>query len=698
MVCIIDDREDVWNHVPNLIHVKPYRFFQGTADINAPPGLDKTEGDDKPMIHRVRRVSQSSIDSKKDQDIEMKDNAKETKTEQPKTVENVAQEEIKEEKMDCEMEVKESGETEVESQSGNEIKNNPDSDMKNDVKDEKYEQTKIEENVTKEQIQEEKMDCKIEVKDMFESEVVSGDTASQSLIETSNKETEKQSVDEQVKMETDISERNNGQSAKKEESALAITNGDAVVDNDKDPTKEREKTDDNINKTVAESYKQESGEKVTETSSTVKDDTKMENENMPEVEEEMIEWDDEDDYLFYLEETLKNIHSAFFSFYDQMKGKDIQELSNKEKPSLKDIIPYIKKKVLKGCNIVFSGVIPTNMVAEKSRAYIVAKAYGANIQQNVIPKKVDSAKATTHLVAAKLGTEKVRSALKYKDIKIVNVDWLWSCAERWERVAEVLFPLTKESNGNADSDSASEKLRINDRDPRKRKKNYKDDSERGEKRRKEDPAIMKNKANENLSGRAVSEMETENISSVQDSTEDDLFETVGSDNKGEKRLSLIDKAKEKTFSLSYNPIYAFSDDDIAYMDKEVDDILDEDEEDDPSSEEEEARDARLRQQVLKSGGKDGQSSSEESLTGETPRGWGIKKMLSPKSSSSEEDICTKVVLQQTEDQESDSENVMKRYDDIMTAFAPESDSDEYQESVGSVDDEIADAVEKEFLS
>ena len=699
MVCIIDDREDVWNHVPNLIHVKPYRFFQGTADINAPPGLDKTEEDDKPMIHRVRRVSQSSTDSKKDQDIEMKDDAKETKTEQPKTVENVAKEEIKEEKVDCEMEVKDSGETEVESQSGNESKNDPDSDMKNDdVKVVKNEQTKIEENVTKEQIQEEKMDCKIEVKDMYESEVGCGDAASQSLIETSNEETEKQSVDESVKMETDISERNNVQSEKKEEPALAIPNGDAVIDNDKDPTKEGEKTDDNINKTVAESDKKESREKVTETSSTVKDDTKMENENMPEVEEEMIEWDDEDDYLFYLEETLKNIHTAFFSFYDQMKGKDIQELSNKEKPSLKDIIPYIKKKVLKGCNIVFSGVIPTNMVAEKSRAYIVAKAYGANIQQNVIPKKVDSVKATTHLVAAKLGTEKVRSALKYKDIKIVNVDWLWSCAERWERVEEVLFPLTKESNGNADSDSASEKLRINDRDPRKRKKNYRDDSERSEKRRKEDPAIMKNKANENLSGRAVTEMETENISSVQDSTEDDLFETVGSDNKGEKPLSLMDKVKEKTFSLSYNPIYAFSDDDIAYMDKEVDDILDEDEEDDPSSEEEEARDARLRQSVLKSGGKDGQSSSEESLTGETPRGWGIKKMLSPKSSSSEEDICTKVVLQQTEDQESDSENVMKRYDDIMTAFAPESDSDEYQESIGSMDDEIADAVEKEFLS
>lgn len=47
MVCIIDDREDVWNFAPNLIHVKPYHFFKHTGDINAPPGLTKDENDEK---------------------------------------------------------------------------------------------------------------------------------------------------------------------------------------------------------------------------------------------------------------------------------------------------------------------------------------------------------------------------------------------------------------------------------------------------------------------------------------------------------------------------------------------------------------------------------------------------------------------------------------------------------------------------
>ena len=36
MVAIIDDREDVWSRAPNLVHVKPYMFFSGVADINAP--------------------------------------------------------------------------------------------------------------------------------------------------------------------------------------------------------------------------------------------------------------------------------------------------------------------------------------------------------------------------------------------------------------------------------------------------------------------------------------------------------------------------------------------------------------------------------------------------------------------------------------------------------------------------------------
>ncbi len=36
MVCIIDDREDVWNYARNLICVQPYVYFKDTGDINDP--------------------------------------------------------------------------------------------------------------------------------------------------------------------------------------------------------------------------------------------------------------------------------------------------------------------------------------------------------------------------------------------------------------------------------------------------------------------------------------------------------------------------------------------------------------------------------------------------------------------------------------------------------------------------------------
>ncbi|KAI9304438.1 hypothetical protein BJ944DRAFT_266855 [Cunninghamella echinulata] len=36
MVAIIDDRFDVWDFSPHLVHVKPYFFFKGTGDINNP--------------------------------------------------------------------------------------------------------------------------------------------------------------------------------------------------------------------------------------------------------------------------------------------------------------------------------------------------------------------------------------------------------------------------------------------------------------------------------------------------------------------------------------------------------------------------------------------------------------------------------------------------------------------------------------
>ena len=56
MVCIIDDREDVWNFAPNMVHVKPYHFFRNTEDINGPPGFAKRADDAKAGVDFSKTV------------------------------------------------------------------------------------------------------------------------------------------------------------------------------------------------------------------------------------------------------------------------------------------------------------------------------------------------------------------------------------------------------------------------------------------------------------------------------------------------------------------------------------------------------------------------------------------------------------------------------------------------------------------
>ena len=64
------------------------------------------------------------------------------------------------------------------------------------------------------------------------------------------------------------------------------------------------------------------------------------------------------------------------------------------------MIPYVKRKVLAGVVLVFSGVIPTQVAVERSKPFLLARSLGA-----VVRSAVDQ--ETTHLVAARLGTAKV---------------------------------------------------------------------------------------------------------------------------------------------------------------------------------------------------------------------------------------------------------------------------------------------------
>ncbi|XP_070165279.1 RNA polymerase II subunit A C-terminal domain phosphatase isoform X3 [Polyergus mexicanus] len=307
LVCIIDDREDVWQGCGNLVQVKPYHFFHHTGDINAPPGLEK--GD---ILHSCEptNINESNVN-----DSQNKDNK--------------------------------NGVSESLSEIGR-LSNNPSVNETNheNKKDEKIE-NKIKETKNG--------DAKVNIEEDVDSNVQSN------IVKEDDK-------------------------TNKEEAALTI-------ETEKDNKQEASKQESNI-----------------------------------------IDEDD-DDYLLYLEDILRRIHTEFYATLDQGNGRK----------SLRDIIPRVRSQVLKGLYLTFSGLIPTHQKLHQSRVYKVARAFGAEVTQDLTEK-------TTHLVAIRKGTAKANAARKVANIKIVNPEWLWTCAERWERVDERLFPLTSQYCRPADQE------------------------------------------------------------------------------------------------------------------------------------------------------------------------------------------------------------------------------------------------------
>lgn len=115
--------------------------------------------------------------------------------------------------------------------------------------------------------------------------------------------------------------------------------------------------------------------------------------------ENLIEIDDPDDYLIYLEDILKRIHTAFYDEFDKMESGVV--------PDLKQVIPTVRSQILKGTKLVFSGLVPTQIKLEQSKAHQVARSLGAIVTQDIEDD-------TTHLVAVRPGTAKVNAGRRKK--------------------------------------------------------------------------------------------------------------------------------------------------------------------------------------------------------------------------------------------------------------------------------------------
>ncbi|PGH35203.1 RNA polymerase II subunit A domain phosphatase [[Emmonsia] crescens] len=168
--------------------------------------------------------------------------------------------------------------------------------------------------------------------------------------------------------------------------------------------------------------------------------------------------EDNDSELYKLQERLKAVHKAFFDEYDRRRTSSLggrvsalrgERVASRDKgidlrivPDIKLIMPQIKRPVLESVVLVFSGVLPLGTDTQNADISLWAKSFGAAISQKISSR-------TTHLVAGRNRTAKVREATRYPKIKIVTVQWLLDSITQWKRLDEepYLVPVHPEDRG-----------------------------------------------------------------------------------------------------------------------------------------------------------------------------------------------------------------------------------------------------------
>lgn len=168
--------------------------------------------------------------------------------------------------------------------------------------------------------------------------------------------------------------------------------------------------------------------------------------------------EDHDQELFFLQDRLENVHKQFFEEYERRRKRNLEkgrisilrgertirdrDIDLELLPDIKVVMPQIKAKVLGGLVLVFSGVLPLGTDLQNADISLWAKSFGAIISSRIGSK-------TTHLVAGRNRTAKVREATRYPRIKIVTTQWLLDSLTSWKRMNEepYLIPVHPEDRG-----------------------------------------------------------------------------------------------------------------------------------------------------------------------------------------------------------------------------------------------------------
>ncbi|KAJ8267557.1 hypothetical protein COCON_G00127290 [Conger conger] len=428
MVCIIDDREDVWKFAPNLITVKKYTYFQGTGDINAPPGSREAQMAKKAANH-VNRTAESSAAAPgatpaKDGEKDGEEDGVSGQEEHSNGLGGQGKERNggRSAGEPEELAATPQGRPNERTHSGREGAS--DSSRVNDT-------------------------ANVKEDDGGSSVAEAPAMAGAASDRTANE------LDFDLSSDSDsepVPGHSSSSDSEGDGKAKDLDGAEPAVDADRGAAEKQPAAGEDALGGIPLATEQEGlrelgngcpakKEAETESQNSEQSGLTMGEESLDQSMEEEEEEEpdlDQDDHLIYLEEILARIHREYFARYDDFLAKKSVEV-----PDIRKIVPELKSKSLEGTTIVFSGLYPTNYPMERTRESYHAKALGAKIGKHLLLSPKDPNR-TTHLIAARAGTEKVRQAQGCRHLQVVNPDWLWGCLERWEKVEEQLFPLKED--------------------------------------------------------------------------------------------------------------------------------------------------------------------------------------------------------------------------------------------------------------
>ena len=169
-----------------------------------------------------------------------------------------------------------------------------------------------------------------------------------------------------------------------------------------------------------------------------------------------------DNILLSLLAALRALHFLFYAQFSPPSSLPFS-LPLPAASSLPAVLSDIKRCVLRGCHLVFSGVFPSGVRAKDSEAGKLAEAFGAVVSERLGKggegegageEEKGGGSLVTHVVAAKDGSDKVKQAMRLRRQKdgssgsgvsppfVVHLAWLHHSVHHFQRADEAAFPLS----------------------------------------------------------------------------------------------------------------------------------------------------------------------------------------------------------------------------------------------------------------